>query len=150
MFSFSVYIGLPDSPGHVLRMKKCKDICNCSSVSQCDCRPNDFPSTVNIERSDKYVLEVAAHICHDPFPLFSILGLGDPVIYQENDTRDRDPERISQKELVKNLMNKWIEVKPSPSTLQQLSKALCEAQFHNINNKLRDLYVNCETQGNVR
>jgi hypothetical protein len=121
---------------------KRKDICKCiSSARQCKCSKFTFPEDIHIDKSDKYTLEVATNICHDPFPLFESLGLSDAVIYQENSTREIDPEKISQKTLVINLLHKWVELKTTPTTLRQLASSLCVADFHSINEKLYNLII---------
>ncbi|XP_045202784.2 uncharacterized protein LOC123556252 isoform X2 [Mercenaria mercenaria] len=136
-----IYIQLSGGSRDVFCYEKHKDICRCRIDKQCHCKSYDFLEDICIEKSDQYVLDVAASICHDPCTLFYNLGLEYSIIYQENNSRDRDPVKISQKELVINLLNRWIEVKPTQTTLKQLSLALCKADFHDINSKLYDLYI---------
>ena len=113
--------------------------CTCWEELNCDCDPDIFPE-LPLDKSDEYITTTASEICHEFLPLFQKLGLSPPTLYQENDTRNRDPEKITQKELVIRLLNIWIEIQPTPPTLRQLAVALCDAKFHKINKNLLDLY----------
>lgn len=139
---FAVFVQLSDGSGgpYIRRFERNQDICKCRVENLCQCSSYTVPC-YEIDKSDEYITVVASEICHDPFPLFRALGLKDPILYQEDNTRERDPVNISQKELVMNLLNRWIEVKPTPTTLQQLSSALCRADFHHINDKLHNKYI---------
>ncbi|XP_045203282.2 uncharacterized protein LOC123556558 [Mercenaria mercenaria] len=126
------------SDGSLVSFQLKKDFCDCRVNKQCFCEKYTFP-VCTLDKSHEYITVVATEVCHDPFPLFRKLGLKNSILYQENNTRDRDPENITQKELVTRLLNIWVEIKSSEATLYQLSQALCKADFHNINMTLYNL-----------
>ncbi|XP_060570241.1 uncharacterized protein LOC132728593 [Ruditapes philippinarum] len=129
------------SDGRIVSLQIVKDFCECKEQRSCECSSFYFPN-LQLEKSDEYILITASEICHEYSELFQKLGLTPPVLYQESDTRDRDPEKITQKELFTRLLNIWIEMKFEEATLKNLSIALCEAKFHKINKLLIDLYRN--------
>jgi hypothetical protein len=90
--------------------------------------------------SDMFIIETASNICHDPTQLFRNLDLDYSVIYQENDTRNRDPVKITQKELVIQLLNIWTQRSKTPPKLSTLLKALCATNYHAICDKLKALW----------
>ncbi|KAH3835060.1 hypothetical protein DPMN_108398 [Dreissena polymorpha] len=118
-------------------------VCRCpsmvSAVCPEGCRPlMDKPSS-NINGNKNLITFIANNVCHNPLELFRYIGAKDSDIYNLNDDRDRNPDRVSQKDFVYNVLKHWLQVNNEAKS-HTIFNGLCHGGFHRINKSIHEQY----------
>lgn len=105
--------------------------CNCPNVTT-----SDFINR-SLTKDDRVIDIVAREICHDPRDLFNYIRLTHSDYYQ-------NISPLANEDDLKNKFAKclrtWIETQGEDADLKTLVGGLCQAKFHDINEKLKNYY----------
>lgn len=118
-------------------------VCRCPTLTADDCRESCGPliekPSRNIGGNNDLITVIANNVCHNPLELFRYIGAKDSDIYNLNDDRYKNPDRVSQKDFIYNVLKRWLQVNNEAKS-HTLFQGLCHGGFHRINKSIYEQY----------